>query len=43
MMFSLSSSQVLAADQPTQQQSKYERKLAIDEKNVTKHSTKVNH
>ena len=42
VMLSLSSSAALAAQESELQQNKHERKLAIDEKNITKHSTKVN-
>ncbi|HCM47619.1 MAG TPA: carboxypeptidase, partial [Colwellia sp.] len=42
VLLSLSSSPVLAEKQPSQQPSNHERKLVIDEKNITKHSTKIN-
>ena len=41
VILSLSSSPVIAEKQAKQQSVKHERKLAIDETNVTKHSTKV--
>jgi carboxypeptidase C (cathepsin A) len=42
VLLSLSSSPVLAEKQPSQQPSKHQRKLVIDEKNISKHSTKIN-
>lgn len=40
-MFGISSHTVIASDNVTLSSAKHERQLAVDEKNVTKHSTKV--